>query len=359
MAEKRDGKGGWRRELRPNQAKKPRFNLRAWLRSAIFDNGSIKIVALVLAITVFILVNTGDAVINVSVPIMYTMPEDRVLVSQPVKEVRLAISGSWRRIKRFHEREIGDIHIDLRKADAGEYVLNKSMFKLPPGIKLVSWDPRSIRLEFEKRVTESVPVVVPTEGKPIKGYTVSSITTVPSQVTIRGAKSAVKRTESVFATKVSLNGRRESFTQEVSLITTERFVDIEQPTVTVRVEIAEELVTRTFKDVAISVRGANMTDAQLSRFTTDPKTVDVTLTGPLLAVDKVTAQSLVAYIRVFPDDIYGNRPRRPEVVIEAPKGIGTRVDPRQVVLTVKKPDKTPDKPPEKPADKKPAAPTTP
>lgn len=344
-----------RGELRPGPDKKQRFNLRAWLRSAVFDNGSIKIVALVLSVTVFILVNTGDAVINIRVGIVYTMPEDRVLVSNPVESVRIAISGSWRRIKRFDEREIGRIHIDLRKADAGEYVLNKGMFRLPPGIKLLSIDPRSIRLDFEKRVTESVPVVVPTEGKPIKGYTVASITTTPSQVTIRGAKSAVKRTESLFATKISLNGRHKSFTQEVMLTTPEKFVDIEQPTVSVRVEITEALATRTLARVPITIRGANMTDAVLSRFATEPKTIDVTLTGPLLAVDEVTAESLVAYIRVFPDDVYGNRQRRPEVVVEAPKGIATRVDPRQVDLVVKKPDKPPDKPP----DKAPTNPTTP
>ena len=51
----------------------------------------------------------------------------------------------------------------------------------------------------------------------------SALVTTPSQVTIRGAKSAVKRTESLFAAKVSLNGRRESFTQEVTLTTPEKF----------------------------------------------------------------------------------------------------------------------------------------
>jgi len=333
--------------------------VRGWLRSAIFDNASIKIVALVLSVTVFILVNTGDAVINIRVGIIYTMPQDRVLVSTPVDSVRIAISGSWRRIKRFDEREIGRIHIDLRKQDAGEYVLDKGMFKLPPGIKLVSMDPRSIRLSFEKRDSRSVPVVVPTEGKPMTGYMVASVTTTPSQVTIRGAKSSIKRIETLFSAKVSLNGRTTSFTQDVSLTSPEKFVDIEQPKVTVRVEVAEEQVTRVVNKVPITIRGANMTDAQLAKFKTDPETVDVTLHGPLLAVQGATAGTLVAYIRVFPDDVYGNKPRRPEVVVEVPKGIGSRVEPRQVVLQIKKPDKVdkppdrPTTPPDKPADNTP------
>ncbi len=332
--------------------KKP-VSVRGWLRGAIFDNASIKIVALVLSVTVFILVNTGDAVINIRVGIIYTMPEDRVLVSTPVDSVRIAISGSWRRIKRFDEREIGRVHIDLRKQEAGEYVLNKGMFKLPPGIKLVSIDPRSIRLSFEKRETRSVPVVVPTDGKPVKGYVVSSVVTTPNQVTVRGAKSSIKRIESLFAAKVSLNGRTASFSQEVSLVSPEKFVEIDQPKVTVRVEITEEQVTRVVNRVPITVRGAGMTDAQLSRFTTDPPAVDVTLHGSLLAVQGASLQDLTAYIRVFPDDVYGNRPRRPEVVVEVPAGIGSRVEPRQVVLVVKKADKPPDKAPDKKPDRAP------
>lgn len=331
-------------------ADKPKLTLRGWLRSAIFDNASIKIVALVLSITVFILVNTGDAVINIRVGIVYTMPEDRVLVSNPVDSVRIAISGSWRRIKRFDEREIGRIHIDLRKQSEGEYVLDRSMFKLPPGIKLVAIDPRSIRLSFEKRESRSVPVAVPTEGKPVRGYQVSSITTTPNQVTIHGAKSAIERIETLVSTKVSLNGRTTSFTETVSLISPEKFVEIEGPAkVQVSVELSQELTTHQVKNVPVQIRGTGLTDGVLDRFSTDPATVDVILHGPLLAVEAATKEPLAAYVRVFADDVYSTKQRRPEVVVELPKGIGSRVEPRSVLLVVKK---SADKPADKPADKK-------
>ena len=50
--------------------------LRGWIRAAIFDNAAIKFVSLVLAVTLFILVNTGQDVtiwIDVGLPPFFAM----------------------------------------------------------------------------------------------------------------------------------------------------------------------------------------------------------------------------------------------------------------------------------------------
>jgi len=121
-----------------------------WLRGAFLDNAAIKFVSLVLAVTIFILVNTGqDVDIGVTVPVRYTMPKDRVLVSERVDQVRLSIRGSWRRTKRFDEREIEPITVDMTARGDGLLLFQEDMIRLPHGLELLSIAPQSAPLRFE------------------------------------------------------------------------------------------------------------------------------------------------------------------------------------------------------------------
>jgi len=54
----------------------------------MFDNVGLKFLSMVLAVTVFLLVNTDkDREITARVGVSYTMPEDKVLISDRVEEV--------------------------------------------------------------------------------------------------------------------------------------------------------------------------------------------------------------------------------------------------------------------------------
>ena len=59
--------------------------LRRWVRSALFDNVGLKFLSMVLAVTVFLLVNTDkDREITAHVGVSYMLPEDKVLVSDRI-----------------------------------------------------------------------------------------------------------------------------------------------------------------------------------------------------------------------------------------------------------------------------------
>jgi hypothetical protein len=91
--------------------------IRRWLQSAMFDNVGLKFLSIVLAVTVFLLVNTDkDREIAARVGVSYTLPEDKVLVSDRIDEVRVTIKGAWRRLRKFDEREVDRINLDLRRA---------------------------------------------------------------------------------------------------------------------------------------------------------------------------------------------------------------------------------------------------
>src|SRR5262245_14540089 len=95
--------------------------LRFHLRQAFLGNLGLKFLSLVLALTVFLLFNTDrEREISARVGVSYTLPGDRVLVSERLTEVRVGLRGPWRKLRRFDERSIDRIDIDLRNAKDGE-----------------------------------------------------------------------------------------------------------------------------------------------------------------------------------------------------------------------------------------------
>ena len=308
------------------------------LRAIFLHNAALKFVSLVLAITLFILVNTNkEAIIGVNVGVSYELPEDRVLVSERVDQVRLAIKGSWRRIKRFDERELDRIHVDLTNMRSGPYSFSDEAIHLPEGLTLLSINPTTIPVAFERRVQKTVPVTVPTSGAPARGYKAKRILAKPSRITIRGAESAVRSIESVSTRELSLEGRDESFTEVMRLETPQTtprgLVEIaDNGLVEVEAEMVEEMSTHTLSGVEVQViAGPGFNASAEDRFETEPRTVDVVLHGPLLVVESFQ-EGLVAYVTAHAED-QGGRTREAAVQIaNVPEGVGVEIKPDEVVL---------------------------
>jgi YbbR domain-containing protein len=308
------------------------------LRQAFFHNPLLKLVSLVLAIALFFLVNTDrDAIIGVNVNVSYQLPDDRVLVSEPVHQVRLSIRGPWRRIKRFDEREIGGITLDLTNMRSGPYTFPEDSIDLPEDLTLLSINPPTIELEVEPRLQKTVPVKVNVVGEPARGYEVQRVSPKPSQVTIRGAKSWVSGTEVVLTRELRLDGRSESFI-DVLLLEPPRteprgLIEIADRTpVEVEVALAPEMGTRVLTGVPVEiVAGEGVGAAVGERFTTEPATVDVVLHGPLLVIEDFDGQ-VAAQVTVHAEDAPA-RPRQAGVQLrDVPAGVGTEVKPGTVTL---------------------------
>ena len=303
-----------------------------WLRGAFLDNAAIKFVSLVLAVTIFILVNTGqDVDIGVTVPVRYTMPKDRVLVSERVDQVRLSIRGSWRRTKRFDEREIEPIHIDLVARTDGLLLFQEDMIRLPHGLELLSIAPQSAPLRFEPLVSRSVPIVVRTVGEPAPGNHVIEIEPLQETVTVRGAESAVARVERIQTIEVALDGRSDSFTTTASLVAPPG-VELVDRLTPVKVTIVPDEGEQLLEAVPVAVRPVFGSGDLGERFTVSPATVQVTLHGTQPEIEAAVAQGVEVYVKLSPDDPGG---RSVEVLVHAP-GVGHQVDPPTVQVTRKR-----------------------
>ncbi|ACY16053.1 CdaR family protein [Haliangium ochraceum] len=313
-------------------------DVRQGLRQMFTRNPLLKLVSLVLALSLFFLVNTDrDAIIGVNVDVSYQLPENRVLVSQPVDQVRLSIRGPWRRIKRFDEREIDRILVDLTNVQDGPFTFPEDEVVLPEDLTLLSINPPTINVAFEPRVQKTVPVEVATQGEPARGYEVQRILPKPSQVTIRGAETRVRETNRVHTRELRLDGRTDSFTEVLPLepprTEPRSLIEIaDRVPIEVEVILAPEMGTRTIEDVPVRiVAGEGVSEAVEERFATDPATVDIVLHGPLLEIESFSGE-VTAVVSVHAEDGTA-RPRSADIQVRnVPAGVGTEVKPPAVTL---------------------------
>lgn len=308
-----------------------RSRWREWLRGAFLDNIGLKFLSLVLAITVFLLVNTDrDREISARVGVLYTLPDDKVLVSERLDEVRITVKGPWRRLQRFDEREIPRINLDLRRAGNGELEITPDMVHLPSGLQITSISPRSVPVSFDRRVEKLVEISAQLAGRPQHGYVVSEAKPAPATIQVRGAASTLSALSAVKTHEVSVEGRTESFTAETTVDLPDHVDTDASPQVVVQVTVDEELVTRKVPGLPVVVRADGVDPA---RFSVSPAQVDITLTGTLLAVEKAKA-ALRPVVKVSGND---TKPRDADVVVEGlPPGIGVKISPERVKLSLGK-----------------------
>lgn len=304
----------------PKEPEKSR--LREWLHGAFFDNVGLKFLSMVLAITVFLLVNTDrDREISARVGVSYTLPDDKVLVSDRLDEVRITVKGPWQRLRKFDERELDRVNLDLRRAPTGDIPITPDMIHVPSGLTITSVSPRTVRVAFERRVDKLVEVSPQLVGRPQHGYVVAEAKVVPATLKVHGAESTLAALSSVHTHEVSVEGRTESFTTETDVVPPDGVETAGSSHVIVQVTVEEALVTRKLPGLAVSSPAG---------WAATPATVDITLTGTLLAVEKARA-ALQPVVKVSGND---TKAHDADVVVGGlPPGIGVKISPERVRVT--------------------------
>jgi YbbR domain-containing protein len=307
-----------------------------WLRRAFFENAAYKLVALLLSLTLFIVVHGDkDTVISFYLRVGYTEPSDRVMVSKPVDSVRVTVKGPWTRIRRFDERTVEPLHVDLTRLSDGEFVFGDDMIKLPPGLRVVSVNPPSIRLQFEERATKVIAVRPILDGDPAHGYRVDKIEASPAFVMVRGPKGVIDALSEVKTRPIDVSGRKETMEAQATLDAPEQAVEVvDRPVIQVRVAIVEDQSELLAEKVPVTVRWMGPQALPGSAlFHVEPESVTVRLRGPRNVLEGITVAELSAYVTLHAEDVSqpGLRPAR--VIVEGvPKGVALDVDPREVAL---------------------------
>ncbi len=309
--------------------------LMQWLNRLFLHNGLLKLVSLVLAIALFFMVNTNkDVIIGVNIGVSYELPRDRIMISKRVDRVGLTLKGSPNRIRRFDERELDRIVVDLTDGSSGLHTFSKDQVRLPDGLTLLSINPPTIDIVFEPMAEKTVPVIVRTAGDPARGYQVAQITPNPPQVAIRGAQSVVRLVDKVPTRELRLDDRKSSFTVSIPIElprNTQGGIEVvDRQSIEISVRIIEQPATRTVRNVPVQVV-AGEREPTPGRYVTDPSTVDVVLHGPLLTIEALEGE-LLAEVRLYAEDAAGRARQAAVQVANVPAGVGIEVKPALVTL---------------------------
>ncbi len=302
--------------------------LRRWIHGALFDNVGLKFLSLVLAATVFLLVNTDkDREITVRVGVRYELPADKVLTSEQLDEVKVTIKGPLRRLRQFDERELGRVELDLRSSPTGDVAITNDLISnLPPGLEVLSISPRSVRVAFDRRVEKAVEVIATVTARPQHGYVVAEVKSSPPTIKVRGGERLLAGMTAIKTVDVNLEGRTDSFEQLADLVVAEGVHLDPTQRITVQVRIVEELVTKKIPNQTIAIRG----DADPTKWVMTPAVVDITLTGAVLAVEKAR-EVLRPVVKLTAGD---TKAREADIVVDGlPPGVGVRINPERVRVT--------------------------
>jgi YbbR domain-containing protein len=302
--------------------------VRAWLHEALFENVGLKFLSIVLAITVFLLVNDDkDREITVRVGVGYQLPADKVLVSDRIDEVRVTLRGPWRRLRQLDERELDRISVDLRGQQGDELQFTPDMVHVPTGLRVASIAPRTMKIQFDRRREKRVEITPVVLGKPAHGYRVIELKADPPTATVRGAEKVLAALGTVRTREVALDGHTETFTAEVPIEPPEGVDSSGVDVVSVEVKMDQELVAKKLPDVPITLLGPGGEKVDTAKWIMTPQIVEITLTGPLISVEK--AKETLSVTAKLPAT--GSGARDLPVVIEGvPPGLGVRVSPEHV-----------------------------
>jgi YbbR domain-containing protein len=293
----------------------------------------IKVLSMVLAVTLFVLVrNDKDATSGAYVKIIYTLPEDRVLVSDPVSEIKVSVRGPWTKLQHL-DRTLEPIRIDLTRVHTPDVRIDEDAIKVPTGVRVSSIVPSEVHVEFEPRVVREVPVQPILEGQPAEGYRVAKVVAEPARVRVDGAKSAVDAIERVPTRPLRITDARGPVKGDVALEAPPlhtRF--LESTTVSVRADIQAAMVERTFEELPIKIVGLTHLDA-----TVEPPTARLVIRGPSPLIGDVSDKTVglkidASLIDTWPPAKY----LRTLTVSGLPAGVAAEVQPDTIMLTTRR-----------------------
>src|SRR6185369_16899866 len=144
------------------------------IRAMLTENLNLKLLSFAFALVLYSLVHGGqDARGSISVDLEVNLPpenSDKVFVGSIPRDVRVFVRGSTQTIDNLRG---GAMHMIVDLQDAPDHIVFTSkMVRLPDGLRVEveQFEPPSMDLKWEPRVTRDVPVQVSVVGSPADGY---------------------------------------------------------------------------------------------------------------------------------------------------------------------------------------------
>ncbi len=302
------------------------------LRSWLFDNLGIKLVAILLALLVYLNVYTDrPATLIVSFPLQIAELADSLSLSGPVPSaVQAELRGTGKQLIRMRLTE-PPVRLSLAGVGTGRYerALTSADLPLPPDVeiqveRLVS--PRTVELQVDRKRSRRLPVAARVEGLPAGGVIwTGQLEADPAFVEVTGPEREIMALDSVRLDAVRIGGKRDTLRVAVGADALPDWCVMEPEQVTVSVPLEPEATRRVTLRVE-APRGA-------AGYTVVPERVTLTLSAPrsVLTPGALTAQR-VHWTAPEPVAEFVGRRVGLRRLGDLPEGARVRLDPDSVTL---------------------------
>lgn len=260
-----------------------------WVRALLFEDWTIKTLALLITLGLWYAVTTQRAPASMrlhNVPLEFVLPENVEIGNDPTKVVEVTLQGSRGKLDEMNVANLvarADVTA-LRPGDRVARLSDSVRMDLPEDVRITEVTPRSVTLHLETVVERDVPVEARFEGELPADFKRTSVTVTPERVRVRGPESHVNAVDRAFTETISLSDLHESRTfQQVAVDIPDHKVTPLDSSVSVSVEVSEEQSERRFTNVAVrSPSGAAVA----------PSSASVMLRGPRSIVDALRPEDV-------------------------------------------------------------------
>ena len=196
------------------------------LRGLLFDNIGLKLVALLIAVLVYLNVYTDrPALMLVSFPLTFEELADSLSLSGPVPGlVQAELRGTGKQLIRLRLTE-PRVRISLAGVGSGRFERALSAEDLPlaeqDGIKVERLiGPRVLELQVEPESERLLPVRVALSGAPAAGFdTTGQVIVTPGIVRVIGPRSALAELDTIRLEPLRVDGRRDTLKAQAAPMT--------------------------------------------------------------------------------------------------------------------------------------------
>lgn len=284
---------------------------------SIAGRGNRVVLALFLAvITWSFAVGVEEGIYTISVNVRVTgYSPNLVLTEGTIRKVRVTVRGPLYRLKAYQAFS-PEIEVAIEQSTPGDRTikLTNSHFDFLREMTIQEIQPREIQMVFVRKARKNVRVIADLRGQPEPEFEVKSVQVVPSRIRIAGPEQMLESIEAVKTFPVQVSGTRSPFENNIQLVSPGDYVDMGRESVRVIVNVVEKrrrgslrLPLGIISDTGVVLQGV-----------TRPDTVTVVIEGPATRFEKLSRDTLKAFIRI--SDAWENAGVAPVIISGVPAG---------------------------------------
>jgi len=298
----------------------------AFARRAFTENLSLKSIALVASLVLFVMRGGEDQTGVVSPRVIAPERAGFVLVSDVPEQVHITLTGSRALVNSVRQEPLEDIRIPHDTEERFFYI-EASQIDLPPGVSVSSIEPTAIPLVWAERGERRFRVDPVIDGEVAEGFVQIRTAVEPTVVVVRGAATELTDITRVHTQPIDVAGLTAGEHElRVPLMPLARHLEYSRSgSVTVTVTVEAEAGHRLLEDVEVAVVGGTELDLR-------PGRVNVSLRGPRARVDDLHPRRVIPFV-----DVSGFDPAMGAVPLQVrlrplPEDIAVTVEPAEVLV---------------------------